>query len=118
MTKWDSIVADIQADQQIHIPRYLQNLHDVIRQVELLPDAIWVHCAGKDNPANLPSRGISLNQLATSNLWRRDQDWLTSGEPSVYVREEPTSDSRYASSPNKIEIIKIMDVRTWPHSNV
>ena len=29
----------------------------------LLPDATWKHCAGKDNPAELPSRGVSLAQL-------------------------------------------------------
>lgn len=67
--------------------QFVQNRTTEIRK--LLPDATWVHCAGRDNPADLPSRGISLTQLTTSNLWRRGPDWLTNGEPSVCEGEEP-----------------------------
>lgn len=54
----------------------------------LLPNATWVHCAGKDNPADLPFRGMSLIQLTTSDLWRKGPDWLTSGEISVCQEDE------------------------------
>ena len=52
------------------------------------PNATWVHCAGKDNPANLPSRGMSLAQLTASDLWRKGLDWLTNGELSVCQEDE------------------------------
>ena len=48
-----------------------------------------MHCTGRDNPADLPSRGMSLTQLATSDLWRRGLDQLMSGELSVCQEEEP-----------------------------
>lgn len=65
----------------------VQNCTTEIRK--LLPEATWMHCAGEDNLANLPSRGMSLTQLATSNLWRRGPDQLTSGELSTCQEEEP-----------------------------
>ena len=46
--------------------QYVQNRTTEIRT--LLPEAVWSHCAGKENPADLPSRGMSLAQLATSCL--------------------------------------------------
>ena len=67
--------------------QFVQNRTTEIKA--LLPDATWIHCAGKDNPADLPSRGMSLTQLTTSDLWRRGPDWLTSGELSVCQEEEP-----------------------------
>lgn len=54
----------------------------------LLPDATWTHCAGKDNPADLPSRGMSLTQLTTNNLWRSGPDWLKDGELIMHQEEE------------------------------
>ena len=66
--------------------QFVQNRTTEIRT--LLPDATWVHCAGKDNPADLPSRGMSLAHLTASDLWRKGPDWLTSGELSVRQEEE------------------------------
>ena len=36
----------------------------------------WKHCAGKDNPADLPSRGLSLPDLSLSQLWSEGPEWL------------------------------------------
>ena len=66
--------------------QFVQNRTTEIRT--LLPNATWVYCAGKDNPADLPSRGMSLAQLTASDLWRKGPDWLTSGELSVCQEEE------------------------------
>ena len=66
--------------------QFIQNRTTEIRT--LLPDAIWVHCAGKDNPADLPSRGMSLAQLAASDLWKKGPDWLTSGGLGACQEEE------------------------------
>lgn len=68
--------------------QFVQNRTVEIRT--LLPNAMWVHCAGRDNPADLPSRGMSFTQLTTSDLWRRGPDWLTSAELSVCREGDPT----------------------------
>ena len=36
----------------------------------------WKHCAEKDNPADLPSRGLSLPNLSLSQLWSEGPEWL------------------------------------------
>ena len=55
--------------------QFVQNRTTEIR--ELLPSDCWKHCAGKDNPADSPSRGLSLSELAVNKLWREGPHWLT-----------------------------------------
>ena len=42
-----------------------------------------MHCA--DNPADLPSRGMSFTQLTTSRLLKEGPDWLTNTELGEYI---------------------------------
>ena len=44
----------------------------------LLPSSGWRHCPGVDNPADLPSRGLSPIELACSELWAEGPKWLGS----------------------------------------
>ena len=39
---------------------------------------LWGHCPGKINPADLPSRGLSMMELSLSKLWRAGPEWLNS----------------------------------------
>jgi len=43
---------------------------------KLVPVKHWRHCAGKDNPADMPSLGITPEDLDASLTWRRGPDWL------------------------------------------
>ena len=43
---------------------------------KLLPCSLWHHCPGVDNPADLPSRGLSPMELACSKLWVNGPSWL------------------------------------------
>ena len=36
----------------------------------------WAHCAGKENPADIPSRGVDPSQLSTNLLWLYEPKWL------------------------------------------
>ncbi|UYV61064.1 hypothetical protein LAZ67_1003288, partial [Cordylochernes scorpioides] len=48
---------------------------------ELLP-CRWMHVKGEDNPADLASRGISLDQLLDLELWWHGPPWLkTTSQP-------------------------------------
>ncbi|KAF8774593.1 hypothetical protein HNY73_017125 [Argiope bruennichi] len=42
----------------------------------------WRHCPGKDNPANLISRGMSAAELRDSEFWWHGPDWLAQNEHS------------------------------------
>lgn len=41
----------------------------------------WSHCPGRSNPADLPSRGLGMIELAVSQLWRCGPGWLSGEAP-------------------------------------
>ena len=53
---------------------FVENRVNQVRK--LVPPERWEHCPGKDNPADLPSRGITPAELAGSKLWRYGPEWL------------------------------------------
>jgi len=57
--------------------QWKQFVHNRVTEIRaLVPAQHWSHCAGKDNPADLPSHGISSKQLETSLVWKHGPDWL------------------------------------------
>ncbi|XP_055585541.1 uncharacterized protein LOC129738386 [Uranotaenia lowii] len=40
----------------------------------------WYHVPGSSNPADLVSRGVSVDQLLSSDLWTKGPSWLQQGE--------------------------------------
>ncbi|GFY06936.1 integrase catalytic domain-containing protein [Trichonephila clavipes] len=48
-----------------------------VQEIQLLSDPMqWGHCPGKDNPADLLSRGTSAVNLAQNELWWHGPPWL------------------------------------------
>ncbi|GFU94500.1 integrase catalytic domain-containing protein [Trichonephila clavipes] len=48
-----------------------------VQEIQLLSDPMqWGHCPGKDNPADLLSRGTSAVKLAQNELWCHGPPWL------------------------------------------
>ncbi|GFR28152.1 integrase catalytic domain-containing protein [Trichonephila clavata] len=48
-----------------------------VQEIQLLSDpSQWGHCPGKDNPADLISRGTSAVKLAQNELWWHGPPWL------------------------------------------
>ena len=43
---------------------------------ELLPNIPWQYCPTQDNPADLVTRGISLDSLIDFHLWKYGPPWL------------------------------------------
>ena len=71
----DSMVAVywIRGSEKVWKP-FVQNRVSEIRS--LLPPNRWDHCSGRDNPADLPSRGQTSEQLFNSQLWWNGPEWL------------------------------------------
>lgn len=53
---------------------FIQNRVNEIR-LRVHPD-VWHHCPGVTNPADLPSRGLTMMELSVSLLWHNGPDWL------------------------------------------
>ena len=61
-----------------------QFVYNRVKEIqELVSPKHWSHCPGKDNPADLPSRGVSPKELESSSVWRHGPDWL----PKISVEE-------------------------------
>eukprot|EP00731_Ephydatia_muelleri_P009508 Em0005g94a len=54
-----------------------QFVENRIREIRhLISVEAWRHCPGKDNPADLPSRGVDLSVIISDPLWLKGPDFL------------------------------------------
>ena len=54
---------------------------------EICDPSDWQWCPGSTNPADLPSRGVSMKDLVTSNKWWGGPSWLNES-PELYPKAE------------------------------
>lgn len=59
---------------------FVQNRVNEIRT--LVPVNSWRHCCGKNNPADIPSRGMSPSELLECALWIEGPTWLSDNAES------------------------------------
>ena len=67
---------------------FVQNRVEEIR--ELVPADLWNHCPGKENPADIPTRGLTPAELASSQLWRHGPEWLRTPKPPCVLPSSET----------------------------
>ena len=53
---------------------FIQNRAEEI--IAIVPHSGWRHCLGRKNPADAPSRGITLSELASDSTWFNGPNWL------------------------------------------
>lgn len=59
-----------------------------VREIQaLIEPSQWDHVAGIENPADLPSRGNTIEEIRTSQLWLHGPPWLSEGNKTE-VEEE------------------------------
>ena len=85
---------------------FVQNRVEEIRR--LVPVQCWSHCPGKDNLADIPSRGLTPIELSLSKLWRNGPEWLTTklecctSDSDADVPEECLMEMKASDKPNKL----------------
>ncbi|XP_046861952.1 uncharacterized protein LOC124455325 [Xenia sp. Carnegie-2017] len=70
--------------------------HRVDEILRLSSKTEWSHCPGKENPADLGSRGVLMTELKNAEVWWSGPSWLR-GSPRHYPRVKeivPTVDSK------------------------
>ncbi|GFV12674.1 integrase catalytic domain-containing protein [Trichonephila clavipes] len=79
--KWQQWSSEAEGLTEIKIPRFYlafkPYIKNRVQEIQLLSDPMqWGHCPGKDNPADLLSRGTSAVKLAQNELWWHGPPWL------------------------------------------
>jgi hypothetical protein len=87
-TKFDEVVAF--TDSQVschwlwsdheHHTEYVRSRVSAIKNV--IPSVNWRHVPGKENPADLASRGCTMQELVNSEIWFRGPKWLSENRSS------------------------------------
>ena len=75
--------------------------HRVVEIRRLTKGEHWQHCPGDINPADIPSRGVSGDKLATSNLWWNCPEFLKLPE-----HQWPRADAFPPSEITEAEVVK------------
>ena len=70
-----------------------------VREIRsLVPFVCWKHCPGEMNPADIPSRGQTMEEMKSDNLWLKGPRWLVEreelNEVDLGVPEECVSELR------------------------
>ena len=84
--------------------KWKQFVANRVTEIQTLTDpASWSHCKGKENPADLPTRGQTVVSLSQSHLWWKGPAFLTSSE------QEEESDDQSVEDDVAEEEIKVRE---------
>ncbi|GFY00703.1 uncharacterized protein TNCV_2140961 [Trichonephila clavipes] len=85
-----------------------------VREIQSLTDPnSWFHCSGKDNPADLLTRGISVDALTTNSKWwngssfLRQIDFQTKGLDEAIPERVYLTEMRKNSNPKRGHFLDI-----------
>ncbi|GFW36294.1 uncharacterized protein TNCV_4931561 [Trichonephila clavipes] len=82
-----------------------------IKEIQKLSDPKeWRYCKGKDNPADLISRGLPLNDLKNNKIWWHGPKWLTMKQTEWPLFSEPIIETEINN--DKLELKKSINVNT------
>ncbi|GFV20936.1 integrase catalytic domain-containing protein [Trichonephila clavipes] len=80
-----------------------------IKEIQKLSDPKeWRYCKGKDNPADLISRGLPLNDLKNNKIWWHGPKWLTMKQTEWPLFSEPIIETEINN--DKLELKKSINV--------
>lgn len=105
--------------------QFVQNrVTEIQRRTEVLS---WRHCPGKENPADLMTRGITASQLTMSSLWWSGTPWMCMPEvcwphtiPTDEFSEKELEQKKRAEvvqSTTSVQIPTVLDIECYSSAN-
>ncbi|XP_030579763.1 uncharacterized protein LOC115776287 [Archocentrus centrarchus] len=95
--------------------KWKQFVANRVVEIQSLTDpAAWSHCKGKENPADLPTRGLSVTSLSQSQLWWRGPAFLTSSESEADCADQSVNDN---SAEEELEVSEQVTVHLSTENN-
>ena len=109
-----------QQKSQTKLPVFVANRVGEI--LDLTDSDNWFHVEGRENPADLITRGLSADSLVSSELWMKGPKWLSYGFPDVNqkgkvsvipddVRQENQTSQTLVSVSNKFQ--RVLPTERW-----
>ena len=81
--------------------RYINKRVDEVNTLTLKEQ--WKHCKGNDNPADYPTRGMTMDQLSSSKEWLHGPEWMSDHTLSLkQVPVIPTPSDEYLDEELKV----------------
>jgi hypothetical protein len=97
--------------------RWKQFVGNRVREIQdLVPPSVWSHCPGKDNPADLLTRGMKASDLVTSEMWLCGPKWLATGDfplAPVLNLEDCTEETTVLLTVPPIVVTPVLPFRRW-----
>jgi hypothetical protein len=89
-----------------HERRYVTFVRSRITEIHDITGAInWRHCPTGDNPADLPTRGLTVDQLINATIWWNGPHWLSQEEhkwPKLVQDMNPDEDKVFNDAIEKL----------------
>jgi len=92
--------------------------HRVNEILKLTKKGQWGHCPGKENPADLGSRGVMASKLVVSDLWWHGPSWLVGPREGWPVRANEPEVTPEAMEEIKLTAMNVNTTETTGLENV
>ncbi|GBO28591.1 hypothetical protein AVEN_124839-1 [Araneus ventricosus] len=83
----------------------------IVSEIQTLTDPEqWFHCRGKENPADLLSRGESAVNLVKSSLWAHGPSWISQPECDWPMKQQREIDEESVLSEKRSQPVNALQV--------
>ncbi|GBM11079.1 hypothetical protein AVEN_206495-1 [Araneus ventricosus] len=83
-----------------------------VKEIQNLSDPCeWLHTPGTDNPADIISRGLTINELKSSKIWWQGPSWLIENKNNWPEFSKPNDHSNVTKNKENLELKKSVVIK-------
>ncbi|GBN44277.1 hypothetical protein AVEN_211376-1 [Araneus ventricosus] len=84
-----------------------------VKEIQKLSDPCeWLHTPGTDNPADIISRGLTINELKSSKIWWQGPSWLIENKNNWPEFSKPNDHSNVTKNKENLELKKSVVIKS------